>query len=365
MTVNVRDFGALGDGVSNDGPSVKKAIAHLEKVGGGVLYFPTGNYRTDIKHTVSGFPCHIRGDGSELTKVIWGTPDGGFEFTTAQRRPVFKVTEISLLSSSRWGGTALRAKYGGGAKEHNLEIRDVEIRGVDANSMWTFGIFMCNACQASLRNIRFKGVDTNDWSDADREKDSCAIRIDTSEKSSGYFLSEISLFECKIGLHATGHNDITPEGIHLTSFEFVGTIIGIKLNNVGNSVTIGSGHFDHSRSALICRQTSQISVSNIWAKTHQATGVYAGNFMEFNECRVVSISNCKLVWHAGNVAQGQESNGITAERLSDGNPIGMIITGNTFTNIPGVSIWLPSTEDRDAVHSNLFPGCEQPTTRYT
>ncbi len=43
--INVRDAGANGDGVSNDGPAIQAAADYLARVGGGVLFFPAGIYR--------------------------------------------------------------------------------------------------------------------------------------------------------------------------------------------------------------------------------------------------------------------------------------------------------------------------------
>lgn len=46
MTTNVREYGALGDGVNDDTPAVRKAMEPLPEKGG-VVYFPAGTYRLD------------------------------------------------------------------------------------------------------------------------------------------------------------------------------------------------------------------------------------------------------------------------------------------------------------------------------
>ena len=43
-TVNVRDFGALGDGIHDDAPSIQKALDSL-KESGGIVFMPAGFYR--------------------------------------------------------------------------------------------------------------------------------------------------------------------------------------------------------------------------------------------------------------------------------------------------------------------------------
>ena len=42
---NVMDYGAVGDGVSDDGPACRAAIAAVVAAGGGSVYFPAGTYK--------------------------------------------------------------------------------------------------------------------------------------------------------------------------------------------------------------------------------------------------------------------------------------------------------------------------------
>lgn len=43
--VNVMGFGAVGDGVADDGDAIRRAIAATASAGGGHIYFPPGVYR--------------------------------------------------------------------------------------------------------------------------------------------------------------------------------------------------------------------------------------------------------------------------------------------------------------------------------
>lgn len=47
ITISVRDYGAVGDGVTDDYDALKSAAAQLSAAGGGTLLFPPGNYRID------------------------------------------------------------------------------------------------------------------------------------------------------------------------------------------------------------------------------------------------------------------------------------------------------------------------------
>lgn len=47
MTFNVRDFGAVGDGATDDTEAIQAAIDAAEAAGGGTVYFPAGDYLLD------------------------------------------------------------------------------------------------------------------------------------------------------------------------------------------------------------------------------------------------------------------------------------------------------------------------------
>ena len=52
-TVSVKDFGAVGDGLTNNGTAFSDALAYLGSVGGGTLYVPYGDYPVAISITTS------------------------------------------------------------------------------------------------------------------------------------------------------------------------------------------------------------------------------------------------------------------------------------------------------------------------
>jgi hypothetical protein len=56
--VSVKDFGAVGDGVTDDAAAIQLAINSLS-ASGGIVLFPPGTYKLTATQTVSGTPCHI------------------------------------------------------------------------------------------------------------------------------------------------------------------------------------------------------------------------------------------------------------------------------------------------------------------
>ena len=46
--INVKDYGAVGDGVTDDTVAIKEAVTYLNK-NGGILYFPIGTYIVSVR----------------------------------------------------------------------------------------------------------------------------------------------------------------------------------------------------------------------------------------------------------------------------------------------------------------------------
>lgn len=88
---NVKNYGAVGDGSTNDTAAIGLANAAMTANGRGVLYFPNGNYKVTSTITIT-VPCTILGDGGIDTFYdYFGVPT---EITNGY------VTKISYYSNS-------------------------------------------------------------------------------------------------------------------------------------------------------------------------------------------------------------------------------------------------------------------------
>jgi len=71
---NVKNFGAIGDGVTNDTPAINRAIAKCNASGGGTVAFPAGKYSAASIHIKSNVRLLLDKDA-----VIFGGPKENFE----------------------------------------------------------------------------------------------------------------------------------------------------------------------------------------------------------------------------------------------------------------------------------------------
>jgi hypothetical protein len=72
-TVNVRNFGAVGDGVTDDAASIQAAIDFLQAQGGGTLFIPAKTYYLGSTLTVTDSDVKIIGAGRNSTKLLFGS----------------------------------------------------------------------------------------------------------------------------------------------------------------------------------------------------------------------------------------------------------------------------------------------------
>src|SRR5699024_8492992 len=69
LIVNVKDFGAKGDGVTDDTESIQGALNHVYDLGGGTVYIPAGEYITSLPlYFKQG--VNIKGNSAEKTRII-------------------------------------------------------------------------------------------------------------------------------------------------------------------------------------------------------------------------------------------------------------------------------------------------------
>jgi len=71
QVVSVTDFGAVGDGVTDDAAAIQAAIDSVELNNTGIVYFPAGNYKINAGLVISDIGVILRGDGgnSSITKI--------------------------------------------------------------------------------------------------------------------------------------------------------------------------------------------------------------------------------------------------------------------------------------------------------
>lgn len=185
---NVRDFGAVGDGTTNDRVAIQKAIDACAAAGGGEVLFPAGRYLTGSLVLSSGIMLNVTRDATlvgstdlkDYTKALifaesadriglrgQGTIDGQGTAFWAYNKP---------YEGPPWRGTvqfqykALRRPSFIRFSKCN-EVRVQEIRLVNSPS-WTLHLWRCHGAEVSgitidnpLYGPNTDGIDVNSCTD--------------------------------------------------------------------------------------------------------------------------------------------------------------------------------------------------------
>lgn len=128
--ISVRDYGAVGDGVTNDAPAINAAIAACKQDGYKTLFFPNGIYKIDA-------PLNAINDSFEVVNIVGENA---------------RLTTIN--GSSLGAGVPLLKTYGGSGLLTASEIRHLSFVG----SQTQIGIQNRGTCGLTIVNCVFSNL---------------------------------------------------------------------------------------------------------------------------------------------------------------------------------------------------------------
>jgi polygalacturonase len=168
VTYNVKNFGARGDGKSNDYKAILAAVKHINKFGAGTLYFPKGIYIIKEFHTkvnslqdIVFKDCkglNVRGDNAVV--MVNGNfhrgvdyKKGGFQYSKSSSVVPFSFINCSNVSITGFEvvGNANTTTRGTGVVEGNGHLlsfngcKQVVVKNVYVHHAQTDGIYIKGA----------------------------------------------------------------------------------------------------------------------------------------------------------------------------------------------------------------------------
>ena len=180
---NVKFYGALGNGFTNDAPAFNAALAAIVANGGGTLYIPAGNYKINSTLTITT-SINIRGEGCAYrtlassgpvtdvytTRLTWGGSAGGTMLLLD--RPAAGQPSAGGFTwegfDTYGAGINIRIRNATGAtfrnlSSHNHTICGIDLYGTNAGSAETtvnncsFGLLYTNSAVTNAIGIRLDG----------------------------------------------------------------------------------------------------------------------------------------------------------------------------------------------------------------
>lgn len=238
--LNVKDYGAVGDGTTNDYTAIAAAISAASSAGGGVVFIPRGTFITGQTITV---PANVNIVGeNKYTSILKSNTSGGYS--------LFSITSSNiLLSNFRMEGPAAGTLNGAANINtcSNVVIRNCSFNnrflitlliGNDALATTDCGVVDCHFEGSSSEQIEF--IDAN-YCYADRNYISSAgangiifFRKTLGAYNVGNRATNNIVRLCRVGITCGGGNKTQILGNQVYSCTQAG--ITAQVGNVGTSI---------------------------------------------------------------------------------------------------------------------------------
>lgn len=123
---DLKQYGAAGDGSTDDLVAYNRAVADMTAMGGGCIYAPFGSYYLSTAPTPIDVPCSILGDSLARSTFIFG----GNGFQGGSNGNAFEVGNLTLLTNGS-SSTGIIMSDGSGAGTHGLfNFHDLDLLGL-------------------------------------------------------------------------------------------------------------------------------------------------------------------------------------------------------------------------------------------
>lgn len=328
------DWGAVGDGSTDDTTAIQSAITAIAAAGGGVLYFPWGTYKVTDTLNIDNTSIKICGDGAEHS-IIKQTVDTSaaavIDFDSNNRDDKVVIDGISVTTTVVGATSGIDITFTGGAADDRTTpyINDVYVgphKDSSATAYFTDNIVFSGVDKAKIVNSIIAGHDT------------LVAGSDGISGISNCHISNVTFENLEIAI-ALGSNAV------ISNNRFRSVAVAIDAQGSTTTSVITGNLFD-SIATIGIRFAGAGPIAH---KYHTITG---NTFTSSdNDCDFITgVDVTKLNTITGNTffgATGSTSTGITLGSNSDEN----VIVGNLFFTLDtGIAVG----GDDNIISSNIF-----------
>jgi hypothetical protein len=339
---NVKKYGAVGNGTTDDSNAILAAAAAANAVPGSTLLFPQGNYLIDGIVTVQGI--EVVGDGATLTT----SSTGGLEVTGSNTKVYDMRFETRLSAGSGAAGILVNRANG-------FEIRNNTLSGfTDAVSVTQSSSGKVNANKIFMSNGSIAGVAVGNSSIISLQRNSVSGVTNGAaflpSNSNNITIDSNEVIGVGYCIDSNRNTIITYSNNSVTQVQKD----GIDLNLDRNAIVTGNSIFDPGEIGMTVSQVTNAEISSNRINLQLANyGISLGGGSSLLDITGNNISNARFDAIAGGgvsrlsilnntlsdcLGKGINLNGNSTSQLIQGNQISkMTSTAIVTTNCTGVS----------------------------
>jgi hypothetical protein len=362
--INVKDYGAVGDGSTNDSTAFAAAVAALP-AGGGSIFIPNGVYALGSQFVIglsSRRDVHLIGCGVGVTVLKWTAAGGGIRFHGGEHAvdwSALQISDMSLLTSYAAGGSAIDARWTNvaGSVAPSATVTNVEITGY-GSGYWATGVYLYDAKQARVENVQMLG------DPSDRSHFATGVLLASSDSDSGGadygYASDIVIDKCSVYwadtavkvYQASGVAGSSLEGLLISSCHFAAVNVGVASDTVASEplISVVNSHVAaYSFGIDLEHHNSQITGNSFYGITTSPNACTLVNLRGVSSNVVVSGNTFYGAGSAGTGSGGYTVNGVVcADGTTD-----CVIANNSFWRVH-TGVWFQNGSLRCQSSSNVF-----------
>lgn len=328
--LNVRDYGATGNGTTDDTLAIRAAISAALNGETKTVYFPSGNYLVTGKLALDVVsPIELIGNGWS-SNILWAFNGNLFEWATGVVCRECTIRDLKITSSAITKSTTSAAVSCKGGVEKSLFERLLVVPAA-AYKPGTGIHFTGLSDSTTIRDCQFwliKGVGI-------RIGHGSEIRV-----QGGRVIGDASRNDNSIGVQVTGNSG----GVHIVSTDLIALHDGVRIDNTsgqGSNREIFLTHttLDSCGRGLAVKDNSYVSLTGCWAASCNNDNIHveAGLISPLLSINGGSIFNAGA--YGGSTTTGR--NGLTVNSGS------FTLTGVSVRNNLGRGIWVPNQTVKD------------------
>lgn len=228
QTVSVKDFGAVGDGVTDDTAAFQNAFDASS-----VIYVPEGTYILSDKISLVDSSLTLYGAGTNASVLKWTNSDGGISCTnTTSNDNLYQFSNMTLLTTYAGGGTAIAVDVANNIPEPSIRMSNLSIRGDDKTTdWWTIGIDSNNGVVSYYENIYISGKEGAPQAGTK----GIYLHQDSGAGAMVQMFNQIDIKFCDVGLDVLMTGSLGIEGIVMTASLVVQCNQCVRIDASGSS----------------------------------------------------------------------------------------------------------------------------------